>query len=193
METEKKVISKMIKLKPSQAIALFIKVNKEPITRLDQNTFGAKYESACYACSATNALLSLCGVTEEKAVQEAIEQRESFLNLRGNDCQEYFDKYTKKATLDGGQIMHNFELSIDFLRRGDLLRFLSCFPYILHRNIEVKYLGRKSTTTKSITKKNNVIAITDSALPFISNAEPLNPFSISRFNDVKTLLEKVKL
>lgn len=193
MKTAKKtLVSKILALKPSEAIELMIKVNLNPLTVLDQSTFGEVIEGSCYGCSACNALLSLSGLKETEPILEAVWQR-YLASYNGRD-EARFKGFYNKADKNGYEVIGLFEAAINFLRMGELHEFLLIYPYLEKNKIQIETIhSRERKVTNVIEKQEEKWVIVNPILPQITNDSVINSKVIKKFRIIKSLFKKANL
>lgn len=81
-------------------ILTMIDAIKNPVTRLDMETFGRKENDICYGCAAINTICKIGGLDPQKEIY--------------SDRDWHFRKYTENEVIEA------FEEAIDHLRLGDL-------------------------------------------------------------------------
>ena len=96
---------KVKSMKASEIVQAMIDSLKEPVYKIDMDTFGMTFEGVCYGCAATNTIAKISG--------EFVE-----FNCDKNSYVQWSDKLKV-----GSDFLWNFEMAIDYLRSGDLLYY----------------------------------------------------------------------
>lgn len=185
------MVHKILALKPSQAIALMISVNENPIIRLDQSTYGEIKNEICYGCSAANALLSLSEIDRENEIFSTIQVRSMGGAKR---YMGYVDFYDNTENHNNNNVIHSFERSIDDLRNGNVKGFLTFLPYMEENKVAVELIENFPEGGNTIkVGEEGKLELLNIFLSGISNKAPLDDKKKEEFNELKNLLEQAGL
>lgn len=180
-----KLATRILKLKPSQAIALFIKVNKKPIVALNQDTFGEVIEDVCYGCSATNALLALSKLKKENIYRAIFLREECKYYVK----QRYLGFMGYCEDLEDISIVDSFESAIEALRSADLMEFLRTLPYTRRHEVQDFKFTLKDCYF-NIFRNEKEWKLSGVIMPYVSNQSQLDAIGIQQLNEVIQILKE---
>ena len=96
---------KVKSMKASEIVQAMIDSLKEPVYKIDMDTFGMTFEGVCYGCAATNTIAKISG---------------EFVEF--NCDNKSYVQWSDKLKIDP-DFLWNFEMAIDSLRSGNLLHY----------------------------------------------------------------------
>lgn len=203
---DSKLITRILKLKPSQAIDLLIEVNLNATAILHEvsyskicriNFYEEVWTGNRLSYNAANVLLTLAEIKEPKKMYNVAFYRDStdvsnpdisFINNK-KSYYNYLEKLDKEQQL----IISDFEKAMEALKAGNLTTFARLFPYFKATKVKMLIVKSSNKEVNRLWRKGKKIRLSNPVLSHIDNFNPFNAETIKQLTTLKNNFKKLFL